>query len=47
MGFQANGGKKNSSGLRYKARLAMKAFSQRKGINFEEIFSPLVEISSI
>ena len=32
---------------RYKARLAVKSFSQIKGIDFDEIFSPIVKTSSI
>jgi ATP-binding cassette subfamily B (MDR/TAP) protein 1 len=32
---------------RYKARLVMKGFGQKKGIDFEEIFSPMVKMSSI
>ena len=32
---------------RYKARLIVKGFSQRKGIDFDKIFSPVVKISSI
>ena len=37
----------NGSQLRYKARLIVKGFNQKKGINFEEIFSPVVKMSSI
>ena len=37
----------NSSQPRYKARLVVKGFGQKKGIDFEEIFSPVVKRSSI
>ena len=37
----------NSSQPRYKARLVMKGFAQKQGIDFDEIFSPLVKMSSI
>ena len=39
--------KPNRSQPRYKARLVVKGFSQKKDINFEEIFSFVVKISSI
>ena len=33
--------------LKYKARLVMKGFSQKQGIDFDEIFSPVVKMCSI
>ena len=32
---------------RYKARLVVKVFGQKKGIDFDKIFSPIVKMSSI
>ena len=32
---------------RYKARLVVKGFNQKRGVDFDEIFSPVVKISSI
>ena len=37
----------NSTSLRYKAKLMVKSYSQRKGVDFNEIFSPVVKMSSI
>jgi hypothetical protein len=31
----------------YKARLLLKGFAQKKGIDFDEIFSPIVKMTSI
>ena len=32
---------------RYKARIVVKGFQQKKGINFDEIFAPVVKMTSI
>ena len=37
----------HTSQPRYKARLMVKRFGQRKGIDFDEIFSPVVKVGSI
>ena len=39
---EEDGGKK-----RYKARVVVKGFAQKKGIDFDEIFSPVVKMTSI
>jgi hypothetical protein len=39
---EEDGGKK-----RYKDRLLVKGFAQKKGIDFDEIFSPIVKMNSI
>ena len=39
---EEDGGRK-----RYKARLVVKGFAQKKGIYFDEIFSPVVKMTSI
>ena len=40
--------KKDSEKLvKYKARLVVKGFSQKHGVDFDEIFSPVVKMSSI
>jgi len=37
----------NSTLLRYNAKLVVKGFRQKKGVDFNEIFSPVVKMSSI
>ena len=39
--------KYNNSNPRYKARIVVKGCNQKKGIDFEEIFSPMVKMTSI
>ena len=33
--------------VKYKARLVVKGFNKKQGIDFDEIFSPVVKMSSI
>ena len=39
--------KEDGGNKRYKDRLIVKGFSQKKGIYFDEIFSPVVKMTSI
>ena len=43
--FRLKSGDDNSP-LRYKARLVVKGFNQKKGVDFDEIFSLVVKMSS-
>ena len=37
----------NDGKTKYKARLVAKGFTQQQGVNFEEIFSPLVKMTTL
>ena len=39
--------KDDNAELRYKVRLVVKDFNQWKGVGFDDIFSPIVKMSSI
>ncbi|KAM2860463.1 hypothetical protein COP2_025757 [Malus domestica] len=39
--------KKDDNMTRYEARLVIKGFGQKKGVDFDEIFSPVVKMTSI
>jgi ATP-binding cassette subfamily B (MDR/TAP) protein 1 len=43
--FKLKNGDDNS--MEYKAQLVVKGFNQKKGIDFDEIFTPIVKLSSI
>ena len=44
MGIQAGDG---GNPPRYKARIVVKGFQQKKGMDFDEIFAPVVKMTSI
>ena len=45
MGLQVEGRRWRKA--RYKDRLVVKGFAKKKGIDFDEIFSPVVKMNSI
>ena len=47
MGFQEKEGTIGVKASRFKARLVAKGYSQREGIDFNEVFPPIVRHSSI
>ena len=45
--FQCEEGPSEQGGIRYKARLVAKGYSQKKDIDFNEVFSPVIKHTSI
>ena len=46
MGVQAKT-RRRKKPPRYKARIVVKGFQQKKGVDFDEIFAPVVKMTSI
>ena len=45
--FQRTEGPLEQGGIRYKMRLVVKGYSQKEGIDFSEVFSPVIRHMSI
>ena len=46
-GYKQKRGSLKGDIVRYKARLVAKSYAQREGIDYNEVFSPIVKHSSI